>query len=110
MQVLLPPDSNSMYRMKKTLHHMPKHADCACMHGMADSAGKYVRDGPIAFEGQCIVRCCQLIATVRLLTEYYTRRDASTDMYRALRSVLGKTIVMVLLCHSSQCGCFVCFA
>ena len=27
-----------------------------------------------------------------------------------LRSVLGKTIVMVLLCHSSECGCFVCFA
>ena len=24
--------------------------------------------------------------------------------------LLGKTIVMVLLCHSSQCGCFVCFA
>ena len=24
--------------------------------------------------------------------------------------VLGKTIVMVLLCHSSECGCFVCFA
>ena len=29
---------------------------------------------------------------------------------RVLRSVLGKTIVMVLLCHSSECGCFVCFA
>ena len=26
------------------------------------------------------------------------------------RCVLGKTIVMVLLCHSSECGCFVCFA
>ena len=29
---------------------------------------------------------------------------------RVLRSVLGKTIVMVLLGHSSECGCFVCFA
>ena len=28
---------------------------------------------------------------------------------RALRSVLGKTIVMVLLCHSSECGCFLCY-
>ena len=27
---------------------------------------------------------------------------------RALRSVLGNTIVMVLLCHLSECGCLVC--
>ena len=49
---------------------------------------------------------------------------AATDKHRASGSVgtqngassstpqcvLGKTIVMVLLCHSSECGCFVCFA
>ena len=27
--------------------------------------------------------------------------------FRALRTVLGKIIGMVLLCHSSECGCFV---
>ena len=27
---------------------------------------------------------------------------------RVLRSVLGNIFVMVLLCHSSECGCFVC--
>ena len=27
---------------------------------------------------------------------------------RTWRSVLGNTIVMVLLCHSSECGCLVC--
>ena len=31
------------------------------------------------------------------------------DRYLVNR-LLGKTIVMVLLCHSSECGCFVCFA
>ena len=44
------------------------------------------------------VRCSSWVALCFVITT------------RVLRSVLGKTVVMVLLCHSSECGCFVCFS
>ena len=50
---------------------------------------------------------------VQLLERCTTKRYTTSCFVittRVLRSVLGKTIVMLLLCHSSECGCFVCFA
>ena len=35
---------------------------------------------------------------------------ANNDYLNLLRYLLGKIIVMALLCHSSECGCFVCVA
>ena len=41
-------------------------------------------------------------------SSWYLQRPArSTSPHLTIQGPLGKTIVMVLVCHSSECGCFV---
>ena len=68
-------------------------ADVACSTGSVDR-GVWLR-----VEKQFL--SCALVRGRGVVFRHY---------YKSIAKLLGKTIVMVLLCHSSECGCFVCFA